>query len=253
MAGFRALALGRRQIRCRILAVYHADARVVLPLLPKGCEARLCAGRAVIVACYTRLGAARLLRGRTVESDHLAYRVAIERPEKEARREGTWIVRRETSSWLEARCGAKLLRGEYERATFQLREGPFGVELAVQGEDVGGESFYLRAEASANSRGALFPTAAALEEFLGHQGDVRPLDVFAPEADGIDPDASFVPEPLAVFEERSAFLGDTRLFPPHSVVLDGAWRLVTRRLAFAHEPSPRLRALLVRGQSSPAV
>jgi len=252
MGGFRSLALGHRPIRCRILAVYHADPGVVLPLLPKGCEPRLSAGRAVAVACYTRLGGARLLRGRTVGTDHLAYRIAIERPERSDRREGTWIVRRETSSWLEARCGAKLLRGEYGRATFRLCESPFGIELSVEGEEASGESFYLRAEASGMPRGSLFPTAAALEEFLGHQGDVRPLDVFAPEADWIDPGESFVPEPLAVFEERSSFFGDARVFPPRSVVLDSAWRLVTRRLALAEEPSRRVRMVLAPGQSSPA-
>src|SRR5262245_42852945 len=105
------LPLGRRPICCRLLAVYRMDAELVQELLPPDLQPRLMQGYAIGAACYTRLGATQLFRRngrRSPGSDHLAYRFAVQ---GEGGAEATWIARRETSSWLEARCGAKLLRG----------------------------------------------------------------------------------------------------------------------------------------------
>jgi hypothetical protein len=143
------------------------------------------------------------------------------------------VARRETSSWLEARCGAKLLRGEYGRSSFRVCESAFGLELSVQGER--GEEFYLRGEAIGEVRDSLFAGPQALEEFLGEDQPVRPYDVFAPEADQLDLTQHFAPEPMAVFEARSGFFGEGAQVP---ATLDSAWRVVARRLAF--EPRRRL-------------
>ncbi|MCI0410245.1 MAG: hypothetical protein L0191_17085, partial [Acidobacteria bacterium] len=193
-----------------------------------------------------------LFRSRTASSDHLAYRFAVIREERDGPSEATWVARRETSSWLEARCGAKILRADYGRSEFQVREDAFGFELAVASER--GQEFYLRAESCAAVQNSLFPGAQALEDFLDECGSVRPHDVFHPEADDLDLDKSFAPEPLVVFEARSAFFADPALFPPGSTELDSAWKVVSRRLEVAPERArARLGAMLERGQSSPAM
>ena len=223
MGAFPALPLGRRAVRARLLIVYRVDPGVLGRLLPTDLRPRLVHGMAVGAACYTRLGAPSLLPSRAQGSDHLAYRFAVERADGRA---ATWIARRETSSWLEARCGSKLLRGEYGRSSFQMKEDAFAVELAVAGER--GEEFYLRGEASGEANSALFDSERAFEEFF-ERGRVEPYDVFAPEADELDLDKNFAPEPLAVFEARSAFLAEAPFVG--AAELDSAWKLVTRRLA----------------------
>jgi hypothetical protein len=208
--------------------VYRLDPERAVRLLPAGFRPRLLQGYAIGAACYTRLGSSPLFRLRgDGGSDHLAYRFAVQRTDGS---EATWIARRETSSWLEARCGRKLLRRAYGRAEFRVKEDVFAIELAVEGER--GEEFYFRGEACGTAQNSLFASHHALEEFLGDDRPVRPQDVFAPEADELDLAEHFAPEPLAAFEARCAFFADEP-FGPGAAELDSAWRVVVRRLQFA--------------------
>jgi len=227
MASFPALPLGRRPVRGRLLVVYRVESRALTALLPEGLEPRLERGCALVSACFTRLAPAGLFRARGASSDHLAYRIPVRRREKQGWVEATWIARRETSSWLEARCGTHFLRGDYGRAQFRIEEDAFGLELAVEGDQ--GRTFYLRGERAPARPNSVFAGPRALEEFLEHEGVIEPHDLFAPEADTLSGCTGLAPEPLAVFEARSAFLEESRLFPPGSVELDSAWRLTAQR------------------------
>jgi hypothetical protein len=250
MGAFSSLPLGRRPVRGRLLVVYRLAPTLVAELLPDGLRPRLLQGFAIGAACYTRLGATPLFRLNERKenggSDHLAYRFAAETGEGEP---SAWIARRETSSWLEARCGAKLLRGEYGRSAFRVTESAFAVELAVEGEH--GEEFYLRGEAAGAAQGSLFAGPQALEEFLGSDQCVRPYDLFAPEADELDLAQHFAPEPLAVFEARSAYFDES--FARGAVELDSAWRIVTRRTEAVTQRRTAFRVLPEQGPPAPAL
>ena len=249
MGAFPSLKIGRRPIRCRVLVLYRIDPSVLQRVLPAGMRPRIVQSYAVGVACYTRLGPSRFLRS---SSDHLAYRFALEREDKDGPQPVTWVARRETSSWLEARCGEKLLRGEYGRSVFELHEDQFGLKLAVTSPR--GEEFHLRAEAPGKLGESLFPSPHAVESFFAEHGEIQPADVFAPEADELDLKTCFAPEPLAVFEVRSLFFDDRTVFPSGSATLDSAWRVVERRSELAPERSgTRLKEMLAPGQSSPAL
>jgi hypothetical protein len=235
----------------RVLVLYRLLPQALARILPRGLEPRQQAGYAVGTACYTRLGAGRLFRGRSAGSEHLAYRFAVLADDEGGPCPATWIARRDTSSWIEAR-GARLLRADYHRSEFQLREEAFGLELSVSGER--GEEFYLRGEAAGAAERSLFPNARALEDFLESCGSVRPADIFHPETDQFDLEKSFAPEPLTVFAARSAFFTDPKLFPPGTAELDSAWRLVTRRLEVAPaRVTGRFRPVIEPGQGSPAL
>jgi len=249
MGTFPALPLGRRPVLARLLALYRLDPELLVTQLPPGVRPLVVGGSGVAAACFTRLGAPRLLRRRALESQHLSYRVAVLREQKDGWHAGTWIARRETSSWLEARCGSSFLRGQYGRAAFRLKEDVFGVELAVHGER--GPEFYLRAEVTAVPPPALFASARAFEDFLGQAGSVAPHDVFAPEADELEPEKCFAPEPLSVFEVHSTFLEG--VLPPGTARFDSAWRLVSRQLAPARRARGELDVLLQRGETAPAL
>ena len=223
MASFGPLPLGRRRIQARVLVLYRVRPERLAALLPTGLAPRLLRGCAVAAACYTRLEP--VLPGtRAQGSEHLAYRFAAARPDGTA---AGFVARRATSSWLEARC-SRLLRGTQGRASFACSADPFALELCVRGTE--GEEFYLRGESAPAPSDALFAHPQALIEFLGAEEDVRPHDLFAPEADQLDLADGFAPEPLCAFETRSRFLSSAP-FAPSEVEFDSAWRLVTRRLA----------------------
>ena len=153
MGAFPSLKIGRRPIRSRVLVLYRIDPSVLQRVLPAGTRPRVVQGYAVGEACYTKLGPSRFLRGRlSSPSDHLAYRFALEREDKDGAHAVTWVARRETSSWLEARCGEKLLRGEYGRSVFRIHEDQFGLQLAVTSSNVPARS--------AAASGSSPPTAA---------------------------------------------------------------------------------------------
>jgi len=250
MGAFPALPLGRRPIRCRCLVVYRLDPGLVRELLPPGLQPRTLQGFAIGSACYTRLGPTPLFRlheRREIGSDHLSYRFAVQGTDGV---EATWIARRETSSWLEARCGSKLRRGEYRRSSFRVKEDAFAIELAVEGER--GEEFYLRGEAAGAAPNALFASPQALESFLGADRLLRPHDLFAPEADELDLGEHFAPEPLAVFEARPGFFAEGP-FASVRAELDSAWRIVNRRSACAAQRRPTFRVLPDSGSSVPAM
>lgn len=218
--------IGNRPVRARILLLYRVDPSVAARLLPEGMHPRLHHDQAVGLMCYTRLGSlrSRFLPNQRAASDHLQVRFAVERDGASS----SWVLQRETSSWLGRRLGEHIVRGEYGRSRFHVQESTFELELRVEGER--GEALYLRAENCGTSPGKLVSTPHDLERYLGGCGAVEPHDVLAPEADRIDPSEGFAPEPLSIFELRSSFFDNPELFPPGSATVDGAWKLVHTRL-----------------------
>jgi hypothetical protein len=216
---------------------------------PQGLEPRLPQGFAIAAACYTRPGPSPLPPERAARRRHgsPSYRFAVRR---EDGADATWIARRATSSWLEAHCGSRFLRGEYGRSTFRRKEDAFAIELSVEGER--GEEFYLRGETAGAVQGSLFCSPQALESFLSEDRAVRPYDLFAPEADELDLADHFAPEPLAVFEARSSFFAEGP-FARESAELDSAWRIVNRRLVGLTQRRPVFRVLPDSGTSIPAL
>jgi hypothetical protein len=267
MSTLSSLRLGRRPVRSRVVVLYRMTPHVARELLPEHLRPRLVQGYAVATLAYTRLGSleSRFLPQRRASTHHLAVRIAAERPVTGASAGTgggasggtggseltTWVAHRRTSSRLGTRWGGRILRRESGHARFVLEESPFGLSLHVQGPQA--EELALRLETCARA-GSLFATPRAVEELLETSGAVRPHDVLAPEADAIDCSRCFAPEPLGVFELRSAFLDDPATFPPGSVELDGAWRLAPKRLQPVQARSTeRVRARLAAGEAFPAV
>lgn len=236
MGASKAFRLTNRAIRSRVLVFYRVEPAVLAALLPAGVRPRVLAGCGVASLCYTRLGPVQsrwLPRGFGSVTDHLAYRVCAWFDDEP----GAFVVRRETSSWLGARCGEKLLRNDHRRAHFAVDESAFGFSLQVVHEQRA--ELTLRAELAGTSSSALFGTVHDLERWLADESVVRPHDVIMPEADAVLSDgSSFAPEPLSVFELRSSFFDDPRIFPRGAAVRDGAYRLSPLR---SHPDASRAR------------
>jgi len=255
MGALAPLRIGRRPVRTRVLVLFRADPAVLEPLLPPKTRPRLHAGCGVLGLCYTRLGT---LGGRFLpqrlngSTDHLSYRIAVEFEGRAGSREGTWVLRRETSSWLRARCGGRLQRGDYRRSAFEVEQDALAFGLRVRHGDV--EELFLRAGVTLEPTTSLFGSTRGAEEFLTLTRSIRPVDVIAPEADDLDlAEGRVAPEPLQVHELRCAYLADSTDFPAGSLRMDSAFRLVTRRLVPVVRRSRALESALTEGGPSPAV
>jgi hypothetical protein len=218
MATLTTLGLGRRPVRLRVVAFYRVRARAAAEVLPSGWTPRLVEGSAIGVVSYARLGSleSRFLPHRSATSHHLSCRIAAEADGEHT----TWVAQRRTSS----RFGA---HGKHGRAAFELDDDAFGLTLRVDGTHR--EELFVRAHVCERT-GTLLGTPDAVTDFLARAGEVRPANVFAPEADAIDASGSFAPEPLVVSELRSSFFDGGEFFPGACAQLDGAWRLVEKRV-----------------------
>ena len=238
MPSLTSLSSVRRPVRLRVVVLYRLSDASAERQLPPELAPRLVHGSAIGTLSYTHLGSlgSRFLPARRASSHHVAYRVAATCRSSGA--DVTWVVRRETSSRVGARWSETILRRTHGRARFSLDADATGFELRAEAarRDLDPhEALYLRA-APCLRTGTLFPSRRDVETFFRDAGDVRPHDVIAREADRIDASHAFAPEPLTLFELRSAFFDDRDRFPD-APVIDGAWRLVPQRLRPIFEPT----------------
>ncbi len=239
MGALSPFGIGRRPVHDRVLVLYRVGERELASQLPPGVRPRTRAGYGILALCYTRLGASRWIPHRlAIPSDHVDYRVIVDFEGRRGVTAGAWVLRRETSSRFEARWGSRLQRGPYSRATFDVEAHELGIELRATGSD--GAELCLRAEADPSWSGSIFGSLPDLEVFLAAAPEVRPTDLFAPEADDLElGTGACTLQAMRVLDVRSPFLeraGETL----GSVALDCVVRLSNRR------PIPATREAVVR-------
>jgi hypothetical protein len=219
-------------IQSRCLIYYRAAPEAVSSVLPEGLEPAVYRGFTMVGLCWTRvLG----IPGRWLSkhlaptSDELAYcfSVASRRPDARHR---VWVQHRETNSRFSAHWASRVLGGEYQLAEFRVEETPW--RLALDVENGGRRELTLRAESSAEFLGSVFLSAREVEDWLQHSGSTQPRSPLVPSA----PDLSvaggrWTIDPLAVFELRCPFFEDPGRFPPGTLQLDSAFRMVRSRPA----------------------
>jgi uncharacterized protein YqjF (DUF2071 family) len=113
-------------IRRRILVNFRVDPEIIQPQLPKGFQPKLYAGQAIAGICLIRLEEIRprfLPAPLGVTSENAAHRIAIRwRDGSGDPREGVFIPRRDTSSYLNHLAGGRLFPGEHHRADFTVSD-----------------------------------------------------------------------------------------------------------------------------------
>src|SRR5919204_5757200 len=98
----------------RILANFRVDATVLARLLPSPFRPKLVHGAGMAGVCLIRLKDIRprfLPSFLGISSENAAHRIAVEWDEGGRRREGVFIPRRDTSSWLNTLAGGRLFPG----------------------------------------------------------------------------------------------------------------------------------------------
>jgi uncharacterized protein YqjF (DUF2071 family) len=125
-------------IRRRILANFRADPQVVAKLLPRGIRPKLHAGDAIVGVCLIRLEDIRphhLPAALGVSSENAAHRFAIEWDDASGPREGVYVARRDTDSWLNQVAGGRIFPGEHHAAKFEVDDDGDAIRFEMRAED----------------------------------------------------------------------------------------------------------------------
>jgi hypothetical protein len=125
-------------IRRRLLVNFRADPEAVQRLLPKRFRPKLHAGHAIIGICLIRLERIRprwLPLPWGMASENGAHRIAVEWSEAEDLREGVYIARRDSGSWLNHLVGGRLFPGVHHLARFQVSDRDGRIDLHMRTTD----------------------------------------------------------------------------------------------------------------------
>jgi hypothetical protein len=210
----------------RVLVNYHVDPRVLAALLPPPFRPKVVHGAGMVGICLIRLRKVRpvfLPAWLGISSENAAHRAAGEWDDAGTTREGVYVRRRDTDSWLNSLAGGRLFPGIHHHARFTVAEtsGCYSVVLrsddGVTGVTVRGR----RADALPTS--SVFRSLDEASAFfragsLGYSATPDPARFQGLELRCLD----WRVEPLDVEEVRSSFFEDESLFPKGSIGFDCA-------------------------------
>ena len=233
-------------IRRRLLVNYRADPAVMSKVIPPCFQPKLHDGHAIAGICLIRLEAMRpvglpALVG--INSENAAHRIAVEWTDSAGkRREGVYIPRRDTDSWLNHFAGGRIFPGEAGHAKFKVEDGDSWVDLTMQsddgqvsvhviGRDAGeqmpaGSRFHSLSESSAFFEGGCLGYSATCD---GSRLDGLTLRTEAWRVEAFE-----------VSDLRSSYFDDSQRFPKGSVEFDHA--LVMRNIEHRWEAAESMKA-----------
>jgi len=214
-------------IRRRLLVNFRVDAEVMSRFLPSPFRPKLHRGYAIAGICLIRMEQirpARLPAFLGVSSENAAHRIAVQWDEPSGvEREGVYIPRRDTGSWLNHITGGRIFPGEHHLAGFTVTDDGANIAMSIRARD-GGMAVQLRArESDALPASSCFKSLAESSAFFegGSVGysvtrDCCRFDGLRLRTEG------WKVRPLAVEHVESSFFANEAAFPAGSVVFDHA-------------------------------
>ncbi len=158
-----------------------------------------------------------------ITSENAAHRAAVEWDEGDKVREGVYIWRRDTSSWLNALAGGRVFPGMQSHARFNVQESDTHFEVALQSDD-GITSLSVVGDLSDRlPTGSAFDSLADASRFfekgsLGYSATPDPQRFH-----GIELWCErWQVEPLAVSAVQSSYFNNGSVFPTGSIEFDCA-------------------------------
>ena len=220
-------------IRRRLLVNFRVDPDVMARALPAPFRPKLHHGHAIAGICLIRLEQIRPAGVPSfcgVSSENAAHRIAVEWEEPGGNpREGVFIPRRNTGSWLAHVAGGRIFPGETHLTDFIVTDDGANVVMSIHARD---GDMYIELHAHETEALPVSSCFASLDESsaffaAGSVGYSVTRDCC--RLDGIRLQTeSWRVRPLAVESVASTFFADESVFPAGSVVFDHA--LVMRDL-----------------------
>lgn len=213
-------------IERRLLVNYRVDPSVLARSLPAPFRPKLHCGHGIVGICLIRLSGVRpryLPSFVGLSSENAAHRAAVEWQDGEHVREGVFIRRRDTSSWLNALSGGRLFPGVHSHASFRVRETNDHFEVAIGSDDGVTQLTVVGDVAPRLPRTSSFQSLEEASAFfeagsVGYSATPDPQRFHGLElrCDGWRVD------PLDVSLSKSSYFDDATVFPPGSLELDCA-------------------------------
>ena len=228
-------------IKRRILVNYRAAPNVIQKILPKGFRPKLHNGKAIAGICLIRLEHIRPKFAPEfvgINSENAAHRIAVLWEENGETREGVFIPRRDTNSFLTATVGGALFPGEQNKADFTVEDIKNEIDFAMQSRDKA-VSVELKGKISENlPDDSIFSSLAEASEFfetgsLGYSvtKDAQHLDGIVLQTKEWKVDA------LELNFVHSSYYADKSIFPKGSIEFDHA--LIMQNIVHEWHSAPR--------------
>ncbi|MDB5391082.1 MAG: hypothetical protein JWM11_6728 [Planctomycetaceae bacterium] len=122
----------------RILVNYRVDPSILAPLLPAPFRPKVIHGTGMAGICLIRLKQVRpafLPAWLGMSSENAAHRTAVEWDDNGQVREGVYVRRRDTSSWLNALAGGRIFPGLHNHGKFTVTETSDRFSVALRSDD----------------------------------------------------------------------------------------------------------------------
>lgn len=210
----------------RILVNYHVDPDVLTPLLPAPFRPKIIHGVGMVGICLIRLKNVRptfLPSWLGIASENAAHRTAVEWDDGGTTREGVYVRRRDTNSWLNARAGGRVFPGVHHHARFTVEETAERYAVALRSDD-GVTTMSVRGRRTDRlASSSVFRSVQEASAFfqagsLGYSATAEPS-----RFQGLELRCrNWQVELLDVEEVRSSFFEDEALFPKGSIAFDCA-------------------------------
>ncbi len=214
-------------IKRRLLVNFRADPAVVQRILPKPFRPKLHRGHSLVGICLIRLeqmrpvGVPGLLG---LSSENAAHRIAVEWTDAAGiQREGVFIPRRDTGSFLTLAAGGRIFPGEHHSASFSIVDRDGQIDFSMQSQDGSGAVKIIGDEADTLPGSSCFSSLAEASAFfeggsIGYSAtrDRGRLDGLLLRTVGWRVRA------LSVTSVHSSFFADRQRFPEGSIEFDHA-------------------------------
>jgi hypothetical protein len=230
-------------IRRRLLVNFRVDAELMSRFLPSPFRPKLHRGHAIAGICLIRLEQIRpawLPASFGTSSENAAHRIAVLWDDPAGgTREGVFIPRRDTGSWLTYLAGGRLFPGEHHLADFDVADAGSNIDMSIRARD-GGMSVDVRARTSESLPAtSCFESVAESSAYFegGSVGYSVTCDRSRLDGLRLQTDRWEV-RPLAVEHVESSFFADESVFPAGSVHFDHA--LLMRDLTHQWHSEPDL-------------
>jgi Uncharacterized conserved protein (COG2071) len=223
----------RGVIRRRLLVNFRVDPEVMRAALPPPFFPKLHAGWAVAGICLIRLEEIRpagLPAIAGISSENMAHRIAVHWQDPDgSEREGVFIPRRDTDSWLNHIAGGRVFPGEHGLADFAMEDDGDRISMFIQSRDGSATVRVDGREAENLPVASCFTSLAEASAFFECGAVGYSVTRDCGRFDGIRLQTKgWRAKPLEIERVESSYFADTTRFPSGSAVFDHA--LVMRNL-----------------------
>ena len=213
-------------IRRRILVNFLADADVVQRVLPAPFRPKLYRGEAVVGVCCIRLEHVRpasipLPIG--ISSENAAHRIAVLWDDDCGQREGVFIPRRDTGSFLNHFTGGRIFPGEHELADFRVSATKSAIDFTMESRDGTVRVRFAGTVEGALPQDSKFTSLDAASEFFASGCDGYSVCRESEKLDGLQLSTkNWRVEALHATDVHSSYFMNHSVFPAGSVRYDHA-------------------------------